>query len=169
MRFALCLLILGLLGLPPVSAQTMPRPRTLAPMDHAPAELTVAGPDGSERVYTPALLEELPTYALRTTTPWREVPAEFEGILLTDLLAANGLDSAEAITVLAENEYAVTIPRAAWEALNILVATRVDGAPHSRRARGPIQFVVAMDTYQASPIAREDYLVWMAARIEPVE
>ena len=76
---------------------------------------------------------------------------------------------AEAITVTAENDFEVTIPREIWTELDVLVATRVDGAPHSRRARGPIQFVIEMDSYAASRVVREDHLVWMAARIEAAE
>lgn len=148
------------------SLAAAPRPVTLDSIAHASAELTVIGTDGTEARYDPAALEALPTYSLTTTTPWREAPATFEGVLLTDLLAAHGLSEVEAILVTAENDYAVTIPRAVWEELDILVATRVDGQAHTRRARGPIQFVIDMDAYTASEIAREDYMVWMAARIE---
>ena len=155
------------LGLLPLAAAAAPEPVTLEAMTHTSAEVTVLRPDGSEARYSPADLEALPTYRLRTTTPWREVPAAFDGVLLADLLAANGLDTVDAIEVTAENEYAVTIPREIWETLDVLVATRVDGQPHSRRARGPIQFVIDMDSYTASDAAREDYLVWMVARIEP--
>lgn len=144
-----------------------PRPVALDAIDHTAAELIVVGTDGAEATYDPATLERMPTYSLTTTTPWRSEPAVFEGVLLTDLLAAHGLSDIDAIEVTAENDYSVTIPRAVWEEFSILVATRVDGRAHSRRARGPIQFVIDMDAYSASANAREDYLVWMAARIEP--
>lgn len=159
-----CLLAACLSAAPLAAA---PRPVTLESMSHMQAELIVVGSDGAETLYDPAALERLPTYSLTTTTPWRSEPATFEGVLLTDLLAAHGLAEVDAITVTAENDYAVTIPRAVWEEFQILVATRVDGRPHTRRARGPIQFVIDMEAYAASPAAREDYLVWMAARIEP--
>lgn len=148
------------------SLSAAPRPVALDSIAHAPADLIVIAADGTEARYDPAALEALPTYSLTTTTPWRSEPATFAGVLLTDLLAAHGLSEVEAILVTAENDYAVTIPRAVWEELEILVATRVDGRAHTRRARGPIQFVIDMDAYKASEIARQDYMVWMAARIE---
>ena len=74
-----------------------------------------------------------------------------------------------AIRVVAENDYAVTIPRAVWEASPLLVATRVDGAAHSRRARGPIQFVFDMAAYEASEVITESHWVWSAARIEAAD
>ncbi len=144
-----------------------PEPVALTPIEHALAQLEVVGMDGHSRVYKPEDLETMTTYRLRTTTPWRTEPAEFEGVLLSDLLAANGLADAPAIRVYAENDFSSVIERDVWTSIPVLVATRVDGHAHSRRVRGPIQFVMDMDAYQASDVASESDLVWMAARIEP--
>ena len=147
-----------------VAAQT-PQPVTLDPIEHAAAALVIQGADGTEQTYTPAALEALPTYRLRTTTPWRDQPVNFDGVLLNDLLAQSGLHQVDAIKVIAENDYSTIIPRALWETVPVLVATRVDGRAHTRRERGPIQFVIGMDDYTTSPIAGEKHLVWAAARI----
>ena len=136
------------------------------PIEHLDATLVVVGPDGTNHVYTPAELEAFDTYRLSTRTPWREEPAEFIGVLLTDILAASGLDGMDSIEVTAENDYRTVIERKTWESVEILVATRVDGRAHSRRARGPIQFVIDMDAFNASEHASESNLVWMAARIQ---
>lgn len=138
----------------------------LAPIVHTEASLTIVAPDGSELVFTPAELEALPTYSLTTTTPWRPEPARFEGVLLSDVLDAGGLGEAASIRVTAENDYTTVIERALLDELDILVATRVDGQAHSRRHRGPIQFVLDADAFAASEIASESNFVWMAARIE---
>lgn len=158
LAFALCLMAAPL-------AAGLLQPVTLSAMQHDNAELIVTHQDGSEARFSASDLEQFPTYRLTTTTPWRTEAAVFEGIRLRDLLDANGLGDVDSISVAAENEYTVSIPHAAWQELDILVATRVNGQPISRRERGPIQFVVDMDSYKASSIAREDYLVWMAARI----
>ena len=86
---------------------------------------------------------------------------------MSELLEASGLSSVDAIAVTAENDYRTVIEREIWESVDILVATRVDGRPHSRRVRGPIQFVIDMDAFNASAVTSESNLVWMAARIEP--
>lgn len=139
----------------------------LAPIDHNQATLVVIGQNGEQAAYSPSDLEQtMTTYSLTTTTPWREEAAEFTGVLLTDLLAANGLADARAILVTAENDYSTVIERDLLDSVQILVATRVDGAAHSRRARGPIQFVVDMDDYTSSSLTEESNYVWMAARIE---
>ncbi|MEL6958179.1 MAG: hypothetical protein AAGL89_04400 [Pseudomonadota bacterium] len=138
----------------------------LSPITHRAASLVILDQNGEERTYSPAMIEEFQTYSLTTTTPWRDVPARFEGVLLSDLLAAHGLDTAETIRVTAENDYATTFSRELIENVDIMVATRVDGAPHTRRERGPIQFVIAADAFAASDLTAESNLVWMAARIE---
>lgn len=142
-------------------------PVDLAPMDLMDASLTVVAPDGTEVVYTAEQLEEFPTYRLTTASPWREEPAVFEGVLFTDILAASNLSDVGAVLVTAENDYQTSITREDWSDIQILVATRVDGAPHSRRARGPIQFIFHQDYIETSDRYSESLLVWMAARIEP--
>ena len=142
----------------------------LEPMTHRAASLSLVLPDGSGSIsYTPAELEGLATYSLETRTPWRDEAAVFEGVRLRDLLAKHGLDQVDAITVRAENDYTITMTRDVWEAEDFLIATRVDGRPHSRRARGPIQFVLDWDAYQTADNVREGHLVWMAAEIAPAE
>jgi hypothetical protein len=155
--------------LSPLAAFCAPLPVELPPMNHAEAQLVIVDASGNESVYTPGELETYPTYRLTTTTPWRDEPAEFEGVLLSDFLAAHGLAGVDAILVTAENDYTATIPRAVWEQTAVLVATRVNGQPHSRRSRGPIQFVIAMEEFNSSEVALEDHLVWMATRIEAAQ
>lgn len=141
----------------------------LPPMQHLEATLTMVLPDGTRVAYSPSELEAFPTYRLETRTPWREQAAVFEGIRLRDLLAQHGFDQSASITVRAENDFTITMERRVWEGEDFLIATRVDGRPHNRRARGPIQFVLDWDAYQSSAVASENHLVWMAAEIAPAD
>jgi hypothetical protein len=143
-------------------------PVSLDPITHSDARLTVTGP-GGEVSYTPAELEALGAYRLVTTTPWRTEDAAFDGVLLREVLERVGLDDVDALRVVAENDFAVTVPRSAWESAPILIATRVNGAAHTRRERGPLQFVMPMSLYEGNSNMREGYWVWMAARIEAAE
>ncbi len=154
------------LALVTAAAADTPQPIALEPINHSEAELIIVRSDGTKQSYTPAELETLATYRVRTTTPWRDEPADFDGVLLSDLLAQSGLHLEDAIKVIAENEFSTIMPRALWETVPVLIATRVDGRAHTRRERGPIQVVIDMDDYTASPIAGEKHLVWMVARIE---
>ncbi len=137
------------------------------PLDLNRAELVVVGTRGAVS-YAPEELELLGFRRLTTVTPWRDAPAAFDGVLLSDLLAANGLSDVSAINVVAENDYTITLPSEVWKRWPILVATRVNGRPHTRRQRGPIQFILPMsDHAEAGATEQEAYWVWMAARIEP--
>jgi len=138
----------------------------LAPVDLEQATLTVVDPEGGEVTYSVEELEQFPTYSLTTTTPWNAEPTLFEGVLLSDVLAKNHLDGAPNIIVTAENDYQTTLSKALLDSVEILVATRVDGQAHSRRSRGPIQFIIDADAFRTSSLTSEANLVWMAARIE---
>jgi hypothetical protein len=138
----------------------------LAPLDLEQASLTVVDPEGGEVQYSAEELERFPTYALTTTTPWNEEPTLFEGVLLSDILAKSHLDGAHNIIVTAENDYQSIFSKELLDSVQILVATRVDGRPHSRRSRGPIQFIIDADAFRSSSFTSEANLVWMAARIE---
>lgn len=138
----------------------------LPPIDHRQASLTIMDVNGVETTYTPEMIEEFATYSLTTTTPWRDEPANFEGALLSDILKAHGLDTVASILVTAENDYSTTMSQALLETVDVLVATRVDGRPHTRRERGPIQFVIGSEAFSSSDLTTESNFVWMAARIE---
>ena len=165
-RFALTFSILAAMATPMFAEGLIPV--DLAPMTHQTATLTLVTSDGTEANYTPAELEEFPTYTLTTTTPWREVPVKFDGVLLADVLAKHGLDSAASIIVTAENDYQTTFGHDLLQSVDILVATRANDKPHSRRDRGPIQFVIDADAFNSSSLTSESNFVWMAARIEAV-
>ena len=158
-------LMLGILMLFGVSAHAM-EPVEVGETRFARASLTVVGPEG-EKSYDPAALEAFGTYALETVTPWRPDRTQFVGIRLRDLLDAHGIAHVPAIRVIAENDYAITISRDNWTRYDPLIATRVDGKGHSRRNRGPLQFIFDMSsTPSVGDEAFQSNWVWMAARIE---
>ena len=160
----------ALVAAPAAVSAAEPQPVQLDPINHQRASLTIVDDAGVEHVYTPEALEAMPTFRLVTRTPWREEAAAFEGVLLRDILRAHGLDDNSSISVVAENDYAVDIANSVWQRVDVLVATRVDGKAHSRRSRGPIQFVISEDVYNSNrDTLREAHLVWMAARITPAE
>lgn len=139
---------------------------SLEPLAHSDASLTVVALDGTASVYSAQELENFSTYRVVTTTPWRTQPARFDGVMLSDILGANGLADVASIRVIAENDYAVSLPRELWANVPVMVATRADDQTISRRNRGPIQFVIHADEFAGSDVPHERHLVWMAARIE---
>lgn len=136
----------------------------LAPIEHHSATLTVHGETETVR-YSNAELERFDAYALTTKTPWRDAPAVFEGVLLTDVLAEHGLDDEPTLRIVAENDYVVEVPREVWTSRPALIATRVDGVGLSRRDRGPFYLVFPLDADPSTGGEFATYWVWMMADI----
>lgn len=164
------LLLAQALWLTPVGVDAQPARTDLAPLDATNATLVVqSAPDIAGVSMDLDAIEALDTYQMTTTTPWRDGPAVFEGVLLRDLLGAHGIADAPMILVRAENDFQSRIPRAVWAETDIMVATRVNGGRISRRERGPILFVVDATTYASSDLLSENHLVWMASVIMPMQ
>ena len=165
-RYVLASALAALTAIGPLGAAAETVGVELEPVRHRTAELVVVGPNGSSH-YNPASLEAMGAHRMVTITPWRDEAATFDGVLLQDILEANGLMDEPAVRVIAENDYAVTITADTWQRWPILVATRVNGKAHSRRERGPIQFVLPMsDDSSVGDVDMVYAWVWMAARIE---
>ncbi len=151
------------------AAWPAPQPVVLTDAELQPAELVVVTPDGDRVSYTPNALEELPTYRIVTNTPWRDGEAVFEGVLLHDLLQKHGLTEAPAIRISAEDEYVSVIETSVLTNARFMIATRVDGKPHSRRARGPLQIVVDESVRATVEGVDDRHLVWGVTIIEAVD
>jgi hypothetical protein len=128
--------------------------------------LTVSGAvDGGERGMTDADLLALPQVSFRTTTIWTEGEVTFSGPSLAAVLEAAGAGAGD-LTFTAVNDYSVTMPRSAVEAGAPIIANRIDGAPFSRRDKGPLWVVFP---YDSDPRFRAEtvyaYSVWQLTDI----
>jgi hypothetical protein len=95
-----------------------------------------------------ALLDGLPRHSFATSTIWTEGVDTYEGVLLSDLLAAVG---ATGTNVLAKalNDYEITFPIAEATAEGPLLAYRTNGKPMSVREKGPIWLIFPYDAVEA--------------------
>lgn len=112
-------------------------------------------------------LQNLPRVTIRTSTIWTEGVVEFEGVSLATLVAEAGMD-AEAMSFVALNEYAVTIPLADAVEGGPIVADTMNGAPMSVRDKGPLWLIYPFD--DNSDYQSEQYYsrsIWQLHRIEP--
>lgn len=136
----------GLLAAPAARAESLPAPQ-------GEVILTVSGAiantndDGLARLDM-ALLEGLPKHSFATSTIWTEGVDTYEGVLLTDLLAAVG---ATGTNVLAKalNDYEITFPVAEATSEGPLLAYLTNGKPMSVREKGPIWLIFPYDTVEA--------------------
>lgn len=113
-----------------------------------------------------AEIERLPMVQLRTRTLTDDQEVDFQGVLLADLLKHVGAAAAERITVRAEDYYSAVIPQSDWIRFPVLLATRVDGRPLSRRDRGPAKIIYPIGDHPE--LAEPPYAnrgVWLVSEI----
>lgn len=130
--------------------------------------LTVVVPGSSRTVeMTRADLEALPRETIRTKTIWTDGEVEFEGVSLATLVMELGL-SAEEMSFVALNDYAVSIPLEDAVANGPIIADRMNGAPMAVRDKGPLWVIYPFDSnpeYQAEKYYSRS--IWQLHRIEP--
>lgn len=128
--------------------------------------LTLSGNvEGGERTFTDADLLALPQVSFETATNWTEGNLTFSGPSLASVLEAAGAGDGD-LTLAAINDYVVSMPRAVVEAGAPIVANRIDGAPFSRRDKGPLWIVFPYDSderFRSETIFA--YSVWQLAGI----
>jgi len=133
--------------------------------------LTVIGPDGTTRVLASDDFTQLPQNSLQTSTAWTEGPQNFDGVLLRDVLATVGVDGKDAadrsITILAINDYSISIPLQDAYRYNVLVAHKMNGRELSLRDKGPYWIVYPRDQHQELNDSRYDHRwAWQLKQIE---
>jgi hypothetical protein len=98
---------------------------------------------GTTAEFDLAMLEAMPKAVIKTSTPWTEGVATFDGVALGDLLKAVGASGAR-ITASALNDYSATLPTGDADT-GAIVAYRVDGRHLSVREKGPLWIIYPLD------------------------
>ncbi|MBB4094442.1 molybdopterin-dependent oxidoreductase [Brucella pecoris] len=136
-----------------------------------PTTLTIVAPNGTTRVLTGEDFTKLPQNTLTTNTAWTEGPQNFDGVLLRDVLATVGIDGKAAadhsITVLALNDYSISIPLEDAYKYDVLVAHKMNGKELNRRDKGPYWIVYPRDQHEELNDSRYDHRwAWQLKQIE---
>ncbi len=112
--------------------------------------LTVSGRIGAhnqagQAAFDMAMLEAMPQKVFSTLTPWDKAEVTFSGPLLRDVLAAVRAQGQQ-IRATAINDYRIRIPVADSQRFDVIVATRMNGAPMPVRDKGPLFIVYPFDS-----------------------
>jgi hypothetical protein len=115
-------------------------------------------------------LEALGLYRVTTKSPWEEGQLTFEGVLVSDVVEYLGLGSAKALRIRALDDYTQDIPREDWVDRPLLLATRQDGKPLTRRTQGPARLVYPLAEYPDYKAAvHDERWIWVIKSVEPVK
>lgn len=126
--------------------------------------------NGVDSPVTVPELEALGLYRVTTESPWEVGDLTFEGVLFSDVVAYLGLGDATALRIRALDDYAQEVPRDDWVDKPLILATRQDGEPLTRRTQGPSRLVYPLSEYPGyEPTVQDDRWVWLIRRIERVD
>ena len=139
-------LVAGLLSAPTAWADSLPAPQGDVILTVS-GEIANTNDDGLARLDM-ALLDGLPQHSFATSTIWTEGVDTYEGVLLTDLLAALGATGTEVLAK-ALNDYEIAFPVSEATSEGPLLAYRTNGNPMSVRDKGPIWMIFPYDTVEA--------------------
>ena len=163
---ALAIAISVVMAPPPVHAQedTLPAPE-------GEIILTIAGQIAqtnldASAVFDEAMLANLPSAVLETTTVVTDGLRQFDGFLMRDLLTLVGA-AGETVTATALNDYVIDIPVEDFERFDVLVATHMDGERLLPSDMGPLWIVYPRDDHAQLQDIRYDYRwVWQLVRLD---
>lgn len=114
-------------------------------------------------------LKQLGASEIKTSTLWTDGVHQFTGVSLSDLLThleAQG----ETIEATAINDYAITIPVSDAVAGGPIIAYAMNGAPMSRRDKGPLWVVYPFDSdakYRTETIYSRS--IWQLNKIKVIQ
>ncbi len=124
---------------------------TLSPLaqaeDPGPVVLTIDGAtgDGKAHMFTLKELAALPSAGFETSTPWHTGPQRFDGVAMSDLMAAVAAKG-KVIHVRALDDYNSDIPIADFARYKTLLAFKHNGATMPVRDKGPLFILYPFDS-----------------------
>lgn len=127
------------------------------------AILTVAG-EGAPVALSSEAIAALPQHEIATATEFTDGRPVFRGPLARDVLKAPA--GATVAVMRAVNDYTVEIPLSDFADYDVVLATHMNGAPLSRRDKGPIWVMYPLDSHAelASPVY-VNRLIWQLASV----
>jgi hypothetical protein len=134
----------ALLGLG-AAAETLPRPAG-KPILEISGRIEATNTPGNTAVFDREMLESLGVTRVQTSTPWTDGRPVFEGVLMRELLKRVGA-TGENVTVIALNNYKVTLPVADFEQYPIILAYKMDGHVLKVRDKGPLWIIYPQDEF----------------------
>jgi hypothetical protein len=143
--FVLGVVMAAALALAGAAAETLPQPAD-RPILEIKGKIAVTNTDDGSAVFDREMLERLGVTKVQTSTPWTDGRPVFEGVLMRELLKRVGA-TGETVTVVALNNYKVTLPLADFEQYPIILAYKMDGQILKVRDKGPLWIIYPQDEF----------------------
>ncbi|AUI85975.1 hypothetical protein BS333_06030 [Vibrio azureus] len=111
-------------------------------------ELNVIDKSGNVYTYSIEELQSLPQKEVITVLPWFEGDNTFSGFLLTDLLKKNKITMPEMVTILALNDYKVTISKSDIIKYEPIIALKMSGEYMNVKNKGPFWLIFSLSDFK---------------------
>lgn len=120
---------------------------------------------GGMAQFDAGMIDALPTYSIKTNTPWYKQSMTFTGPRLSDVLAVTGA-TGSVLEIKALNDYKVDVPFSDATQFQPILARQMDGKVLSIRDKGPLFLVYPFD---ARPELKNDIYygrsIWQISNI----
>lgn len=150
-------------------AHALAREQLSSPKNPVILEITgkIARTNAPDRaIFDRAMLEELGTTTVQTSTPWTDGIQKFRGVLVRDVLDLAGAEG-KVIRAIALNDYIIDIPVADFRDYPVLLALEMNGAELKVRDKGPIWIVYPLDQFEDLKGRRtERKMVWQLKELQ---
>jgi hypothetical protein len=121
--------------------------------------------DGLEVHFDKAMIEALPKTEIRTENPWDHGPANYDGVLLRDLLKYVSADG-RVLSIAALNDYRADLTVADVNKYDVILAFSRNGEDLSVRDKGPLFVVFPFtDVPELATESRYAQSVWQVNQI----
>lgn len=171
-RFGLLLAIAAVTLAEPLSAAPFPSSKqSNQPRPGGEILLTVVTQSGEQRTpgsypFDRAMLEEIGSTFVQTSTPWTNGTPLFRGVLARDLLRSLGTEGKIARAV-ALNDYRHDIPLSDFFDYPVLLAYEMNGKPLPVRDKGPIWLIYPLDQFsELRNRMTERKMVWQLVELQ---
>ena len=155
-----------------LSAAPVPSPKqSEQPRPRGDVVLTVLTQSGERRTpgahrFDQAMLEEIGSTFIQTSTPWTNGIPLFRGVLVRDLLRRVGTEGKIARAV-ALNDYRLDIPLSDFFDYPVLLAYEMNGKPLPVRDKGPIWLIYPLDQFsELRNRMTERKMVWQLIELQ---
>ena len=126
-------------------AEGLPSPHN-KPILEITGHISVINTPERTALFDREMLEQMGVTKMQTSTPWTDGRPVFEGVLMRNLLKRVGA-SGKSITVVALNDYKVTLPISDFEEYPIILAYKMDGQVLKVRDKGPLWIIYPQDEF----------------------
>jgi len=110
------------------------------------SQLTIFDQSGKKHSLTREQLLSLPQHEISTELPWIEGQSSYSGVDLNEVLKSIDVSMSKHVTLVALNDYKISVPNEDFEKYKPIIAIKQDGEFMSVRDKGPFWLIYPLSS-----------------------